>query len=115
VSRTPLHLSTPTHASTKPYVFTRNDPYDRTAPIEYIAPRLLDSRTYMRMIREFDVPTNDLAIWYLGQNGFLLIASPESFREALDEAGADAILVLMKYYEPWLYRRHETGLSLGPT
>lgn len=43
------------------------------------------------------------------------IGSPESFREALDEAGADAILVLMKYYEPWLYRRHEAGLSLGPT
>jgi hypothetical protein len=34
-------------------------------------------------------------------------------REALDEAGA--IFVLMKYYEPWLYRRHETDLSLGPT
>jgi L-ascorbate 6-phosphate lactonase len=43
------------------------------------------------------------------------IGSPESFREALDEAGADAIFVLMKYYEPWLYRHHESGLSLGPT
>lgn len=72
MSITPLYLSTWTHASTKPCVFTRNDPYDRTAPIEYVVPRLLDSRTYMRMIREFEVPTDDVAIWYLGQNGFLL-------------------------------------------
>jgi L-ascorbate 6-phosphate lactonase len=276
VSRTPFHLSIPVYASSKPYVFTRATPYDRSAPIEYVVPRLLHSRTYTRIIREFEVPTDDHAIWHLGQNGFLLqdaqglligidlylsnscattftrlpyrldrqlpifiepedpdidvfitthshddhadpetirrmkkdgatnflgavptdttdlnhtgmllpfgngirfydtddtayterlptllpeqvdicaicingrfhnlapaeaaaivkairprvvipchydlrvnnMGSPEAFREALDEAGADAIFVLMKYYEPWLYRRHETGLSLGPT
>ncbi len=54
------------------YVFTRNNPYDREAAIEMVLPQLLDSATYMRSIREFQVPGDALAIWYMGQNGFLL-------------------------------------------
>ncbi len=38
------------------YVFTRNNPYDREAAIEMVLPQLLDSATYMRSIREFQVP-----------------------------------------------------------
>ena len=54
------------------YIFTKNDPYDRAATIDLVVPRLLESREYMRSIREFAVPANAVAIWYLGQNGFLL-------------------------------------------
>ena len=61
-----------TPASSSSYVFTRNDPYDRTAPIQYVVPNLLDSRSYMRKIRDYEVPANGLAVWFLGQNGFLL-------------------------------------------
>lgn len=55
-----------------PYVFTRNDPYDRAAPIELVVPRLMESRTYMQSIRECEVPADAIAVWFLGQNGFLL-------------------------------------------
>ncbi len=56
----------------EPYQFTKNDPYDRNAPIQFAVPQLITSREYMQSIREFQVPANTLAIWYLGQNGFLL-------------------------------------------
>ena len=58
--------------SQQPPTFTKNDPFDRTAPIEFVLPRLIDSKQYMRSIREFAVPKDALAIWFLGQNGFLL-------------------------------------------
>ena len=54
------------------YVFSRNDPYDRNAPIKFVVPALVESREYMRSIREFAVPADAIAIWYMGQNGFLL-------------------------------------------
>jgi L-ascorbate 6-phosphate lactonase len=54
------------------YVFTRNDPYDRSAPVKFVIPRLLGSAEYMCSIRNFAVPADAVAIWYLGQNGFLL-------------------------------------------
>ena len=54
------------------YVFTRNDPYDRSAPIELVVPQKISSGEYMRSIREFRVPAGAVAVWYLGQNGFLL-------------------------------------------
>ena len=54
------------------YVFTRNDPYARTAPIQLVVPQVLESREYMRSIRQFPVPPDSVAVWYLGQNGFLL-------------------------------------------
>lgn len=55
-----------------PYTFTRNDPYDRTTPIEFVLPRLVESREFMQSIRQFDIPPDAVAIWYLGQNGFLV-------------------------------------------
>lgn len=65
--------------------------------------------------RLYEAPTSFSGTTPMTELRRLKIGSPESVREALDEAGADAIFALMKYYEPWLYRRHETGLSLGPT
>jgi L-ascorbate 6-phosphate lactonase len=55
-----------------PYVFTRNDPFDKSAAIELVVPRLLSSRQYMDSIRQFPVQVDCLAVWFLGQNGFLL-------------------------------------------
>ena len=54
------------------YIFTRNDPYDRSAPIHLVVPQVVESQTYMRSIREFRVPPDAFAVWFLGQNGFLL-------------------------------------------
>ncbi len=62
-------------AAGEPYIFTRNDPYDRTRPIEHVVPRIFESREYMRSIREYQVPINGLAVWFLGQNGFILKAA----------------------------------------
>ena len=56
----------------QPYVFDRNDPYDRTGPIQYVIPKLMESKLFMNSIRDFRPPLNALAIWYLGQNGFIL-------------------------------------------
>lgn len=54
------------------YLFTGNDPFDREAPIRLVVPRLMESRQYMQSIRQFEVPANAFAVWYLGQNGFIL-------------------------------------------
>ena len=56
----------------QPYLFNRNNPYDRNAPIEYVVPKLMESKSFMRSIQGFRPPPNSLAIWYLGQNGFIL-------------------------------------------
>jgi L-ascorbate 6-phosphate lactonase len=53
-------------------IFTRNDPFDRSAPIQLVLPQRLESRQYMRSIRDCEVPADAVAIWFLGQNGFLL-------------------------------------------
>jgi L-ascorbate 6-phosphate lactonase len=58
----------------EPYNFGMNDPFDRTAPIRLVTPRLIESRQYMSGIREFSVPGDAIAVWYLGQNGFILKA-----------------------------------------
>ena len=54
------------------YVFTRNNPYDRSAPILWAVPQLMESAAFMRSIRRFAVPPDAIAIWYMGQNGFIL-------------------------------------------
>jgi len=56
----------------QPYIFSKNDPYDRTSPIEFVVPKLLESKQFMDSIREYRLPQDALAIWYLGQNGFIL-------------------------------------------
>lgn len=56
----------------QPYNFARNNPYNRAAPIQLVIPKLLESKQFMNSIREFRLPENALAIWYLGQNGFIL-------------------------------------------
>lgn len=61
-----------THPVDEFYEFGRNDPYDRNAPVQLVVHRLMESRRYMESIRTFQPPENSIAIWYLGQNGFLL-------------------------------------------
>ena len=52
--------------------YTRNDAFDKSKPIELVVPRSIESKEYMRSIREYVVPADAIAIWFLGQNGFLL-------------------------------------------
>jgi len=59
-------------AAEQTYIFSKNDPYDRTASIQYVIPKLMESKHFMKSIREYQPPPNALAIWYLGQNGFIL-------------------------------------------
>ena len=54
------------------YQFHRNDPFDPTRPVMLVVEQQRSSREYMRSVREFQVPPDSLAVWYLGQNGFLL-------------------------------------------
>src|SRR5450432_3988667 len=58
--------------STERLIFTRNDPFDRTSPIQLVLPRLMESRQYMQSIREYEVVADAVAIWFMGQNGFLI-------------------------------------------
>lgn len=62
----------PGSSGSEPYVFTRNDPYDRSAAIQLVVPQKMGSQDYMHSIRDYKVPVDALAIWYLGQNGFIL-------------------------------------------
>jgi L-ascorbate 6-phosphate lactonase len=54
------------------YQYDLNDPYDRSSPIKLAAPKVVDGPAYMRSIRQCTVPSDSLAVWYLGQNGFIL-------------------------------------------
>lgn len=64
---------TPDSASqSEHYIFTANDPYDFDAPIQLVVPLCMSSYEYMREIHEFRVPENAIAVWFLGQNGFIL-------------------------------------------
>lgn len=52
--------------------FRRNDPHDRARSVRPVLPVQIASRDYMRSIREFRVPPGLLAVWFFGQNGFVL-------------------------------------------
>lgn len=65
----------PAHSHEMPtveYQYDLNDPYDRTSPVKLVVPKIMESRAYMRSIRQYPVPSDSLAVWYLGQNGFIL-------------------------------------------
>ena len=64
----------PAHAEmpTVEYQYDFNDPYDRGSPIKLVVPKIMGSRAYMGSILQFPVPSDSLAVWYLGQNGFIL-------------------------------------------
>jgi len=55
-----------------PYRFHQNDPFDLSGPIALVVPQLISSKEYMRSIRDLRTPSGSLAVWYLGQNGFLV-------------------------------------------
>jgi len=57
---------------TKKYDFTRNNPFDKSGDIKWIVEPSISSKDYMDSIKKFEVPVNGLAIWFLGQNGFVL-------------------------------------------
>jgi L-ascorbate 6-phosphate lactonase len=49
-----------------------NDPFDRAAPIKWVIEQTIHGREYMQSIREFPVPADSFAVWFFGQNGFVL-------------------------------------------
>jgi len=51
--------------------FTRNDPFDRSSPIQLVISKRIESKEFMEGIRGFEVPSDAIAVWYLGQNGLL--------------------------------------------
>lgn len=54
------------------YQFHTNDPFDLSRDIQLVVPQIMSSQEYMRSIRSFSVPEGALAVWFLGQKGFLL-------------------------------------------
>ena len=57
------------------YNFASNDPFDHDSPIRLVIPPLKSSIDFMQSIIEYNVKKNSLAIWTLGQNGFILKSS----------------------------------------
>jgi L-ascorbate 6-phosphate lactonase len=58
-----------------PYDFGMNDPFDRSFPVRMVVAQTMGSRQYMDSIRELRIQDNAIAIWYLGQNSFILKSS----------------------------------------
>ena len=54
------------------YNFAINDPFDMDADIKLVLPNLMSSINFMKSIKEFEVNKNSIAIWTLGQNGFII-------------------------------------------
>jgi L-ascorbate 6-phosphate lactonase len=54
------------------YNYSQNDPFDKQSEIKYIIDPQMGSKKFMDSIRQFTVCDNELAIWFLGQNGFIL-------------------------------------------
>ena len=54
------------------YNFAMNDPFDMDADIKLVLPKLMSSINFMKSIKRFEVNKNSIAIWTLGQNGFII-------------------------------------------
>ena len=54
------------------YNFAMNDPFDMDADIKLVLPKLMSSNNFMKSIKRFEVNKNSIAIWPLGQNGFII-------------------------------------------
>ena len=54
------------------YNFTQNDPLDKKAKIKLVIPPSMSSFEFMKSIKNETVNKNNIAIWYLGQNGFVI-------------------------------------------
>jgi L-ascorbate 6-phosphate lactonase len=52
--------------------FSQNDPFDRETPVQMVVPALVDSPEFMSSIRSFNVPPDAIAVWFFGQNGFVV-------------------------------------------
>ena len=49
-----------------------NDPFDMDADIKLVLPKMMSSINFMKSIKRFEVNKNSIAIWTLGQNGFII-------------------------------------------
>ncbi|MBH91061.1 MAG: hypothetical protein CMG67_02995 [Candidatus Marinimicrobia bacterium] len=65
------------------YNFSLNDPFDKDSPIKLVTPVLKSSKDFMKSILEYNLDNNSLAIWSLGQNGFIL-KSPDGKTVCID-------------------------------
>ena len=54
------------------YNFAMNDPFDMDADIKLVLPKLMSSNNFMKSIKRYEVNKNSIAIWTLGQNGFII-------------------------------------------
>ena len=54
------------------YNFAMNDPFDMDADIKLVLPKMMSSINFMKSIKRFEVNKNSIAIWTLGQNGFII-------------------------------------------
>ena len=54
------------------YNYTQNDPFDKKAKIKLVIPPSMSSIDFMNSIKNEKVNKNNIAIWYLGQNGFII-------------------------------------------
>ncbi|HLH03833.1 MAG TPA: MBL fold metallo-hydrolase [Bryobacteraceae bacterium] len=52
-----------------------NNPFDTSEPVQLLIEPQIESRAYMESIRAFRVPADSLAVWFFGQNGFILKTS----------------------------------------
>ena len=52
--------------------FNLNDPFDRDSAVQVIVPKRFESKQFMESIRSLVVPSDAIALWYLGQNGFIV-------------------------------------------
>jgi L-ascorbate 6-phosphate lactonase len=49
-----------------------NNPFDTSQPVQLLIEPKIESRAYMESIRSCRVPPDSLAVWFFGQNGFIL-------------------------------------------
>lgn len=54
------------------YNFAQNDPFNKNADIKLVIPPLMSSMDFMNSIKNQKVNKDSIAIWYLGQNGFII-------------------------------------------
>lgn len=54
------------------YNFAQNDPFNKNAEIKLVVPPSMSSIDFMNSIKNQEVNKNSIAIWYLGQNGFII-------------------------------------------
>lgn len=52
--------------------FGANNPFKKSEPLQLLTEPLVASRSYMESIRSFRVDRDSIAVWFFGQNGFIV-------------------------------------------